>query len=343
MASTIPRSRVTDRQRRGRRRRSQTGAAAVVAGTAWLWSREDMAGIGGRPVRRRSRPVVAGQRRWRSPPAAQRSSCSAIRSSSTSPPRARIRRAPSARRWRTCSTTHPTMPDHLGLFLETTWRLHPDLCDFTSEVFYEDRLEPESHLAGQLLRGAPPTDGDRPAPPAGRCTRATTTTRSRRRRSWRRSAAPLVNGGTWVDETGSRDAHRLAGRPHRGRVQRPGRRDPEASAASRRGSARSTSSRARRRRSRSTPWRHRPPRTRRAAWSSSTAGNRLNVATSRARCVAVVVASPELLRVRARSPEEMRLANALARFAELAGDSGPGYWAAPRAEPLIGVSASLDT
>jgi len=44
--------------------------------------------------------------------------------------------------------------------------------------------------------------------------------------------------------------------------------------------------------------------------------NRLNVATSRARCVALVVASPELLRVRAKTPRQMQLANALARFAE---------------------------
>ena len=46
--------------------------------------------------------------------------------------------------------------------------------------------------------------------------------------------------------------------------------------------------------------------------------NRLNVATSRARCVAVVVASPALLRVRARTPKQMRLANALCQFAEMA-------------------------
>jgi uncharacterized protein len=46
--------------------------------------------------------------------------------------------------------------------------------------------------------------------------------------------------------------------------------------------------------------------------------NRLNVATSRARCVAIVVAEPALLRVRARTPEQMRLANALCQFAELA-------------------------
>ena len=46
--------------------------------------------------------------------------------------------------------------------------------------------------------------------------------------------------------------------------------------------------------------------------------HRLNVATSRARGVAIVVASPDLFRVRARTPEQMRLANAFCRFAELA-------------------------
>ena len=46
--------------------------------------------------------------------------------------------------------------------------------------------------------------------------------------------------------------------------------------------------------------------------------NRLNVATSRARCVAVVVAEPALIRVRARTPEQMRLANALCQFVEMA-------------------------
>ena len=52
--------------------------------------------------------------------------------------------------------------------------------------------------------------------------------------------------------------------------------------------------------------------------------NRLNVATSRARCVAIVVGSPDLWRVRARTPAQMRLANAFCRFVELAGDVGTG-------------------
>ena len=37
-----------------------------------------------------------------------------------------------------------------------------------------------------------------------------------------------------------------------------------------------------------------------------------------ARGVAIVVTSPELFRVRARTPEQMRLANAFCRFAEMA-------------------------
>ena len=46
--------------------------------------------------------------------------------------------------------------------------------------------------------------------------------------------------------------------------------------------------------------------------------NRLNVATSRAQCLAVVVASPELLHVRCTTPRQMHLANALARLCEVA-------------------------
>jgi uncharacterized protein len=48
--------------------------------------------------------------------------------------------------------------------------------------------------------------------------------------------------------------------------------------------------------------------------------NRLNVATSRGRCLAAIVASPALLRVRVHTPEQMRLANALCRFTEIAAE-----------------------
>ncbi len=50
--------------------------------------------------------------------------------------------------------------------------------------------------------------------------------------------------------------------------------------------------------------------------------NRLNVAISRARCLAVLVCSPELLHVRCRSAEQMRLVNALCLLVEMAGEQG---------------------
>jgi hypothetical protein len=46
--------------------------------------------------------------------------------------------------------------------------------------------------------------------------------------------------------------------------------------------------------------------------------NRLNVATSRARCASILVASPRLFEPECKSPRQMQLANALCRYIELA-------------------------
>jgi uncharacterized protein len=46
--------------------------------------------------------------------------------------------------------------------------------------------------------------------------------------------------------------------------------------------------------------------------------NRLNVATSRARCLAIIVANPRLFEAECRSPRQMLLANAMCRYRELA-------------------------
>jgi uncharacterized protein len=46
--------------------------------------------------------------------------------------------------------------------------------------------------------------------------------------------------------------------------------------------------------------------------------NRLNVATSRAKCICVVVASPRLFEPECRTPRQMQLANAFCRYLELA-------------------------
>ena len=50
--------------------------------------------------------------------------------------------------------------------------------------------------------------------------------------------------------------------------------------------------------------------------------NRLNVAISRAKCLAYLVASSRLLDANCRTVEQMRLANAFCRFVELSGASG---------------------
>ena len=49
-------------------------------------------------------------------------------------------------------------------------------------------------------------------------------------------------------------------------------------------------------------------------------GNRFNVAISRARGLAVLVASPELLQVACKTPEQMRLVNAFCRYVEIAAE-----------------------
>jgi len=53
-----------------------------------------------------------------------------------------------------------TMPPDAGLFMDITWRMHPELCSYTSEVFYDGRLqwanglELQAVLAVGLLSGS---------------------------------------------------------------------------------------------------------------------------------------------------------------------------------------------
>jgi uncharacterized protein len=49
---------------------------------------------------------------------------------------------------------HATIPAERGLFLAETWRLHPTICSFTSEMFYEGRLSSRPGLDRQLVKSS---------------------------------------------------------------------------------------------------------------------------------------------------------------------------------------------
>ncbi len=53
----------------------------------------------------------------------------------------------------------PTIADDQGLFLDSTYRLHPAICGFTSELYYENRLRPTAGLQLQTLQGDTPFAG----------------------------------------------------------------------------------------------------------------------------------------------------------------------------------------
>ena len=47
--------------------------------------------------------------------------------------------------------SHATIPVDRGLFLDETWRLHPLICAFNSELFYEGRLKSRPGLERQEI------------------------------------------------------------------------------------------------------------------------------------------------------------------------------------------------
>jgi predicted RecB family nuclease len=50
---------------------------------------------------------------------------------------------------------HKTIPPSMGMLLPETWRMHPRVCEFTSEMFYEGRLHSRDLLQHRLLANHP--------------------------------------------------------------------------------------------------------------------------------------------------------------------------------------------
>ncbi len=212
-----------------------------------------------------------------------------------------------------------TMPPDRGLFLETTWRLHPDLCAFTSEVFYDDRLEPEPHLIVQRLDAPAMAIGDGVGPRLLEVPTVGADNESPEEADEvARVARSIVEAGArWVNEKGELRPvtwdEVLIVAPYNAQVGAIKRRLPPAARVG-------------------TVDKFQGQEAPISIYSLTTSNpelaprgmdflysrNRLNVATSRARCITIVAASPDLLRVRARTPAQMRLANALCRYVEMA-------------------------
>jgi predicted RecB family nuclease len=52
-----------------------------------------------------------------------------------------------------------TIPETMGLFLPQTWRMHPSICSFTSELFYDGRLGARGFTEQRILQGHPLLSG----------------------------------------------------------------------------------------------------------------------------------------------------------------------------------------
>ncbi len=208
-----------------------------------------------------------------------------------------------------------TIPDHLGVFLDHTWRLHPDIGAFVSEQIYDGRLHCRPACAAQAVDDGPLVGGAglRWAPVEHHGDRTSSEDEAA---AVARLLSALV-GRPWTDADGLH--HPLAVddilvvAPYNAQVNLLTRMLPD-------GANVGTVDR----------FQGREAPVVIVSMASSSADdaprgieflysrNRLNVAVSRARALAVVVASPQLLSVRCRTVEQMRLANVLCRFVEMA-------------------------
>lgn len=210
----------------------------------------------------------------------------------------------------------PTLGPESGLFLEETWRLHPAICDFTSNQFYEGRLRSREGLEIQRLHAPAPFDGSglffltvehkgnqNQSEEEAQAVEALV-------RSW------LAADAGWTDQNGIRrpleEKNILIVTPYNAQIRLLRQRLPKIEIG--------TVDKFQGQEapvviySMVTSSPEEAPRGMEFLYSR----NRLNVATSRARCACVLVASPRLLEPECRSPRQMRLANALCSYAERA-------------------------
>ena len=209
------------------------------------------------------------------------------------------------------------MPADRGIFLPITWRMSPALTSFTSELFYEGKLTAKQGLERQALSGVDAFAGSKlwmvPVEHDG-CQSASDEEVTAVVKLVERLLAP---GSMWINELG--EAKQLTGddirivAPFNAQVNRiaekVGAAVPVGTVDKFQGQTCAVVIY-----SMATSRPEDAPRGMEFLYSL----NRLNVATSRARCAVFLVASPRLFEPECRTPRQMQLANALCRFRELA-------------------------
>ena len=291
------------------------GDVEVVGGTAWLWAREDMA---------RTVDVLfvdeAGQVSLANAIAASGAASSMVLLGDPQqldqPLKGSHPDGVDASALQHLLGTHLTIQPEKGLFLPVTWRLSPAICAFTSEVFYESRLASKDGLASQKLKGGPVTGSGLwhlDVPHEG-CTNSCDEEADAVVHLVRRLTAP---GSRWISQTGTESRVTLDDvlvvSPFNAQVDRLIERLP---AGARVGTVDKFQGQAAPVviYSMATSRPEDAPRGMEFLYSL----NRLNVATSRAQCAVIVVASPRLYEPACHSPRQMKLANALCRYREMA-------------------------
>ncbi len=203
-----------------------------------------------------------------------------------------------------------TIAPRAGLFLDRTFRLRPEICAFISEAFYESRLEPASGTERRSFADGPSGMRFVPAPHVGN------KIQSPEEAACVRGLFEELLGRVWIDGDERRQiglSDILVVAPYNAQVELLTRTLP---AGARIGTVDKFQG-------------QQAPVTIYSMASSTPedaprgidflySRNRLNVAVSRAQGMAIIVASPALFRVRCKTPEQMRLANALCRFDEMA-------------------------